>query len=174
MLSTVYLKTEKNNLTIDLATFAVEVIHRFAVVGRKCRREAFLGNVTLTSDRTIHGNLTSRSLPAISANNSSSEWHQNSQLKRKIYSSSKRSYKTSVWLTIHYKSDARENRSAAISIPKSLLFAGQPNLQWLWKNGATKQNQSVWMRVKEIQSFETNATTNNRTSEQLHTLNTKC
>jgi len=52
----------RNNLTINLATLAVEVIHSFAVVGAERRGEAFLWNVTLTRYCTVHGDLTSRSL----------------------------------------------------------------------------------------------------------------
>jgi len=66
------LVSRRNNLTINLATFAVEVIHRLTVITAERCGEAFLGNITFTGDCTIHRNLTTRSLQPKWA--SSSEW----------------------------------------------------------------------------------------------------
>jgi len=53
-----------NRLTVDFAAFAVEIVHRGAVVGRKRGRKTLFRNVTVTCDATVHCYLTARSLPA--------------------------------------------------------------------------------------------------------------
>lgn len=55
-------KNSTSNLTVDLASLAVEIIHCFTVLCKKRGGEALLGNVTFTGDGTIHCNLTARPL----------------------------------------------------------------------------------------------------------------